>query len=794
MIKLTDIPNKFNIKTFTFQHVDKSVEKGKSPFIGLPAWKKNQEDIINNPSKYNLDYHKGIAYLTGKISNIIVIDFDTPKAFDNFIEKYPDFEDNFMVKTKRGYHIYFPYEGNERFNKSDSNKIHDIDVRSDGGLIIGPGTYRKDGDCYYELFNDGLIQGIIPDEIYELYNWGKGLKTKTDKSITSNDKEISTPLSLNDLIKIEPYHYKILDNINLEKYATSYNDWVKFIWSIKLTFQNSLEIADKYCQKIQGYNGIEDVEKYMNEAKPRIGLGYLMKLSKISNQIKHYLIIRANNSFTECDDLSLAKVAIELLRDDMIKITNCENETFYIYEKPYWKEATENIIQKSVRNVLSNYYEVLIQQVKVENSDDEIEVENAQKKRSILMDHKKKCRSFSCSKNITKTFIQEFDENSDIKMDIYKPYYFCFSNCAFNLKTNKRVVVKKEHYITIHTGYEYKEPEQKHIDFYDDLIKQIFPNKDIRDCYISIMRMKMIGVNPEKIVISNGGGGNGKGLYNEHMATMLGNYHLEGDIQTLTEERKGAGNASSDIMAYKNKRSVVYGEPEDYKKLQIGMIKKITGGDQISARGLYKDQETIRLECLIDLETNTRIKLNCKKIDDSLIRRFILILFESTFTDNEALLKLPNYHRKNPLYKTSEFKEEYKFGLFKWLLKYDDIDVKMNDHVRQLSKEYLDESDLFLEWSKTKYEITGDVNDYIKLNDFYKSYKNNNFREGTRKYKTFNKKEFLNTMNESNTWKSHYQLFFNERINNTTNQNLRNVILGVKEYKDDEEEENYEEE
>tara|TARA_R110001606_G_scaffold59178_1_gene141000 strand:+ start:28 stop:936 length:909 start_codon:yes stop_codon:yes gene_type:complete len=296
--------------------------------------------------------------------------------------------------------------------------------------------------------------------------------------------------------------------------------------------------------------------------------------------------------------------------------------------------------------------------------------------------------------------------------------------------------------------------------------------------------MKMIGINPEKIVISNGGGGNGKGLYNEHMATMLGNYHLEGDIQTLTEERKGAGNASSDIMAFKNKRSVVFGEPEDYKKLQIGIIKKLTGGDSITGRELYKSTETIRLMSLIDLETNTRIKLNCKKIDDSLIRRFILIMFESTFTDNEDLLKLPNYHRKNPLYKTSEFKEEYKFGLFKWLLNQNQIDIEMNDYVRKISREYLDESDIFLEWSKSKYEITGDIKDCIKVSDFYKTYKENNFKEGTRKFKTFNKKEFINIMNESNTWKSHYQLFYNER-----HKNLRNVILGVKQIVDDEEEE-----
>tara|TARA_R110001632_G_scaffold229441_1_gene365569 strand:- start:7748 stop:10066 length:2319 start_codon:yes stop_codon:yes gene_type:complete len=766
--------------------MDKSLPKKENKYVGMPSWVKKKDDILENQSKYILNNHKGIAYYTGKINNLIVVDFDSPEPYDNFIEKYPEFEDNLTIKTYRGFHIYFPYKGNERFNKSDSNEEKKIDVRSDGGIIVGCGTYRKCKDFYYEVFNEGQIQGIIPDEIYNLYNWTKPKRTVNSDTVKSDTVKSDTVKSdTNIIIPITKYHYNILDNIDLVKYATSYNDWCKFIWAIKMTFENSLEIADKYCKKIENYNGIEDVENFMNTAtQNRIGFGYLMKLSQLSNKNNHYSIIRSNNSFNECDDLALAKVAIQLLRDDIIKIKNGESETFYFYENPYWKEATENIIQKSVRRSLSSYYEILIQNIKVSNPEDESENEQAQKKREILMTHKKKCHSFSCSKNIAKTFMQEFDDNSNIKMDTYKPYYFCFANCAFNLKTNKLVEVQKEHYITVHTGYDYIEPEEKHISFYDDLIKQVFPNEEIRKCYISIMRMKMIGINPEKIVISNGGGGNGKGLYNEHMATMLGNYHLEGDIQTLTEERKGAGNASSDIMAFKNKRSVVFGEPEDYKKLQIGIIKKLTGGDSITGRELYKSTETIRLMSLIDLETNTRIKLNCKKIDDSLIRRFILIMFESTFTDNEDLLKLPNYHRKNPLYKTSEFKEEYKFGLFKWLLNQNQIDIEMNDYVRKISREYLDESDLFLEWSKSKYEITGDIKDCIKVSDFYKTYKENNFKEGTRKFKTFNKKEFINIMNESNTWKSHYQLFYNER-----HKNLRNIILGVKIIVDDEEEE-----
>ena len=380
---------KYNFKSFTYSHIDKI--NNKKIYVDLPCWKKNREDILKNQEKYNKANHKAQSYYTGEINNIVVVDFDKLDnesvgecaSFDTFMDKYPEFNTNFMVKTHRGYHVYFPYKGNERFKCGQSNDIVGIDIRSNGSMIVGVGSYRKDTNSHYTIFNDGNIEGIIPDEIYNYYNW---TKTKKIKKLVKNEEPEPEPetIELLNLIECDKYHRSIMNNINLDKYASSYNDWCKFIWAIKMTFKNSLKIADEYSQKIREYINIDDVKSYMDKAtENRIGFGYLMKLSQLSNKSNHCLIIREKHSFLECDDTSLAHVAIELLQDEIIKITNGDNDTFYIYENPYWKEATEDILQKWVRTALSNYYEYLIKSICIDHDAPEDIVESLTKKRTL---------------------------------------------------------------------------------------------------------------------------------------------------------------------------------------------------------------------------------------------------------------------------------------------------------------------------------------------------------------------------------------------------------------------------
>jgi len=108
----------------------------------------------------------------------------------------------------------------------------------------------------------------------------------------------------------------------------------------------------------------------------------------------------------------------------------------------------------------------------------------------------------------------------------------------------------------------------------------------VRKCYLSILKLGLSGDHPEKLFLANGGGRNGKGVLNELAFKMLGEYAYKLSIEILTKEVKKTG-ANPELANLHKKRMVVSNEPEDGCKLQMGIIKELTGGNEISARGLY---------------------------------------------------------------------------------------------------------------------------------------------------------------------------------------------------------------
>ena len=156
-------------------------------------------EYTNNNDEFKKGKITGSALLTGKISNIMVLDLDRNhgdgtkdgiKAYKELIDSLQLTEeeqkqafDTFTVKTPNGgLHLYFKYKEGL---KNDSNKDLSIDIRTDGGLIIAPGSLRKIGEDIreYTVYKDNPIYDIpvkLFDKLTEYFgvNKAKGTKSK----------------------------------------------------------------------------------------------------------------------------------------------------------------------------------------------------------------------------------------------------------------------------------------------------------------------------------------------------------------------------------------------------------------------------------------------------------------------------------------------------------------------------------------------------------------------------------------------------------------------------------------
>ena len=142
------------------------------------------------------------AIITGKQSNITVIDCDTTDSYNNLVKEYPSFKNYYTVKTNKGYHIYCKYCQDVKTSTDTDSKI---DIRNDGGIIIAPPTKYKllDGSTAEYKYIGGNELGIFPQYLIDRINNNTNI---SNISKVSKSKIISTkqqPINKTDKLVIE---------------------------------------------------------------------------------------------------------------------------------------------------------------------------------------------------------------------------------------------------------------------------------------------------------------------------------------------------------------------------------------------------------------------------------------------------------------------------------------------------------------------------------------------------------------------------------------------------------------
>jgi len=359
------------------------------------------------------------------------------------------------------------------------------------------------------------------------------------------------------------------------------------------------------------------------------------------------------------------------------------NDQLYYFNGVYWEKDSKKL--SHLNNFIgSEYFEYLtdvLNKLDNENSkqkDMDIKQRNCakllnmRKELSRLLNHRKR-----------KDYIDDIIckiTNNDVKFD-ETPYHFAFKNKIYDLKKKKFITPNPKQYISFTTGYEYEKPSDKLVDELDTFISTIFPQPELKHLYLTILSTGLEGLNLEKFVIANGGGGNGKGVLNEFAKDVLGDYCYVMPSNVLLAPLKTGSNP--EIANMNNRRLVFCREPDISNKINTATMKELTGGEEINARLNHSNDTKTKLKCTLILECNEKPRLN--EVNDAVARRIIDIPFKSTFVDTDIYNKLKDNQRENifivnPYYKSKEFKEKYKLAFFHILIN------KYNEYIKNDSK------------------------------------------------------------------------------------------------------------
>jgi putative DNA primase/helicase len=116
------------------------------------------------------------------------------------------------------------------------------------------------------------------------------------------------------------------------------------------------------------------------------------------------------------------------------------------------------------------------------------------------------------------------------------------------------------------------------------------------------------------------------------MGVTLGEYKGTVPITLVTEKRGLIGGTSDEVLKLKGRRYAVMQEPSKGVKLNEGIMKELTGGDPIQARGLYAESEIFDPQFSLVVCTNNLFDIDSN--DDGTWRRIRKCDFVSKFVDN----------------------------------------------------------------------------------------------------------------------------------------------------------------
>jgi P4 family phage/plasmid primase-like protien len=248
------------------------------------------------------------------------------------------------------------------------------------------------------------------------------------------------------------------------------------------------------------------------------------------------------------------------------------------------------------------------------------------------------------------------DKDIDDKIDAKKEL-FAFKNKLYNIMEGEFRDIEKKDYILRNTGYDAPDLIDD-FTLIDDLLFSIFEDKEICTYFLMTTAMSLFTNRFEKLYILTGNGRNGKGVLSTIISKALGNYYLTGsnDLLTIKDELK-----NETLAKAKGIRYLAISEPAEDNdketKFNISMVKKLTGRDVISTRGLYQSSFEYIPQFTMFISCNKQPRVD--ETNEAIRNRFRFIHFPFTFVDNpkKSFERKLNVELKDDIDKGTDYRD-----------------------------------------------------------------------------------------------------------------------------------------
>lgn len=724
----------------------------------------------NNLTSYDEGIHIVYPYLCADIATRLYL-------YDRLIK------DDRVVKSLKDFGTY-----NEPKNILDSATFKHNSWFLYGCGKSGEGTvYQITRIGYYRQADE------FTDEEYVFSTKVKGSnREKIDILSIRHPDSDATPININDKViidrdynieRIKTYTPELSNtDDNFVKYdsllelvspvrADDYNTWFTFGMILKNISPSFQPIWDKFSAKSPKFDQATNDTKWKNlpVGNNKITIGTIKYYAKLDNPDGYAKWCRqqAHNEYSKLithESYDLAQIVkLYNIKDDMIFVCNSSNSSkslsgmWYRFNGVIWTQDYDNTFNAFIRETRVGERSLIgdvnecIASTRAQIDELKKNITGSIKSNNVytileasLKEHQRVLKYIRSNSGYTSIIEelrrlcymskQEFTDKFNSKINLV-----AFKNGIYDLDKGEFREATVNDYITQQLAIDYipldelkEDPDytakKECLDYF---FSSVFTDQRVRTYVKTILAGFFEGKNRlNDMYIWTGTGSNGKSVLLKFITSLFATYSATVSVSMFTEKRTNSSAATPDVYSTIGKRLVSMQEPDSDSVFRTGLIKEMTGNDEMTARALYSDPVLFTPQFKIICCCNELPKIQDAD-DGGIWRRLKVIRFESRFLDKQKYDEAMSRNEDNVFPVDTHLIERLENSgtifmnelIQEWYPVYKQ-GVIVPDPVLKSISDYNHTSDILKQFIDMCVDVTDDVNVTVRDTELYSKYKN----------------------------------------------------------------------
>jgi P4 family phage/plasmid primase-like protien len=514
--------------------------------------------------------------------------------------------------------------------------------------------------------------------------------------------------------------------------AESYYDWIRVGWCLRNIDHRLLDKWTDFSKKSRKFTEGEcdRMWNYMRQDGACLGMGtlHLWARSDSPDEYAKYMATELRTLIRESANGSEYDIARVVHRKyDHLYAYDAASKMWYYFANHRWHHTSEGLALKrkfptevavEYRRAAS-YYITLANQI--EDTAQKNVLDELSTKLQGIVTKLKKAAFQACvmTECIMLFAIDKFEEKLDSNRNLVG-----FENGVYDLDALEFRDGRPEDFVSLSTGVNYIPYDPVNTTCIMEILaftRQVITIDRVREYVLRLLASFLHGdIREERFHVWTGSGSNGKSKLLELYQKAYGDYCCTLPIALLTQKRGSSSGASPELARARRKRFACLQEPGENERLNIGLMKEMTGGDTLYARGLYKDG--------MEFKPQFKMILTCNHLplvpsdDGGTWRRIRVVRFESKFCENPD----PNKPNEFPIdtslsQKFTDWSEGFMSLLVEYYKKNVTEKIVEPDEVLECTREYQRRNDIIADFLDSA--VVKDETGFLQLGEAFNDFK-----------------------------------------------------------------------